>query len=299
MKRVLLRTVLYGSLAVAVAAAFFSFRWYRWQGYRTVQQRQGITIYSDMDTATVGKILGLCCVFREYYRSNILPVPEGNADVYLFGRQADYLAYCRRIRAGRDTPSGFYSRRHRLIVMHAQTGIGTLFHELSHCFVHQGGHGLALWLEEGLSAYFEKGMGYYERDDDHRLFYGYLNPVKFQEIQLSARSGQLSFAEFERSQHAAGTFMVYADRRRSLRPFLSAYLRTRDLDASCRQAFGAGSAQVERDWASWAAGYVLGFDHEFWRNANYYTTRQGFEDYLARFRARWDDSLEIYTANPI
>jgi len=297
MKKFVLRFLLYGLLALAAAVAIVSRRWFEWHGYRTKAAQSGITVYSDLDPVSVRGLLGLCQAFREYFNSAVLPVPPGKLDVYLFKHQKDYYGYCKRVRATTNSPFGFYSRRHRLIVINGEMGTGTVLHELVHHFMHTGQYDLPPWLEEGVASYFERGLGYYEGPAKLRLLFGYLNPVRFQEVQASALANELSFASMMRSQQTASTFFVYADRCRALHAFLEAYLATKDMDKSCRLALGIDAATAERHWVEWVRTQVLGFDFEFWQRTQIYATEAEFDQLLGFYGARWDDSLEIYTAN--
>ncbi len=200
------------------------------------------------------------------------------------------------MRAG-NSPFGFYFRRHRLIIINGTMGFTTILHEMVHYFLHQGGYRLPEWLEEGLAAYFERGMGYYQSDADFLMLFGYLNPVRFQEVQSLAYEKGLSFEAMASSQQLAGTFFVFADRRKAMKIFLRSYLATQDLEESCRQAFGAGREAIEREWTDFVRTTVLGLDFEFWQKAAFFNSRQGFEEWLDSQGARWDPEKEVYTTN--
>ena len=298
MKKILLRLILYGLAAAAAALAVLSFRWYRWNDYSCKIEGEGITVFSDYEKASAADFHRLALTFHRYFDAQILSVPKERMDlkIYLFKDQAAYYNYCRRVRF-QKSPFGFYSRRHRLIVINGRMGWMTVFHEMVHYFMHRYGYSLPEPLEEGLAAYFERGMGYVESQGDYLLLFGYLNPVKFLEVQQRAAGSGLTFEDMKSNQYLASTFFVFADRKRAMNNFLEAYLRTQDLNQCCHQAFGMDQAAVERQWTDFIRQTVLGLDYEFWQNISLFFNRGAFEEWLEGYGARWDAEREIYTVN--
>jgi len=177
------------------------------------------------------------------------------------------------------------------------SGYGTILHEMVHHLIHQGNYRLPLWLEEGLAAYHERGMGYISPSGENLMLFGYLHPVKYQDLQAESFTREMTFADMEQNQHTASTFFVFADRRRAINKFLQAYLDTRNLEAACRQAFGCGADSVQKLWTAWLRSQVLGKDFEFWQRCQFFVSRDDFQNYLDYYGARWDGEYEIYTAN--
>lgn len=296
--KVLPRVALYGLLAAAAAATLFALRWHRWSGYTCRVGGDGIEIYSDYDRATVTMLHGFARAFRGHFDSSVIPLPPDRKGlrIYLFKSQPAYYDYCRRVRAG-GSPFGFYSRRHRLIAINGTMGFATIMHEMVHHFMHQAGVRMPEWLEEGLASYYERGMGYYQSDNDCLMLFGYLNPIRFQEVQSLAYERGLTFKAMASNQQLAGTFFVFADRRKAMGSFLRCYLATGDLEESCRQAFGTGREATEREWTDFVRTTVLGLDFEFWQKAAFFGSRKGFEEWLDSQGARWDPGKEVYMAN--
>ncbi len=296
--RTVVRILLYGLLVAAVIVAIVSFRWYRWQGYTCRLEGDGITVFSDYDSTTASRFHRLCRAFRQHFDRQIWPVPMEEMDlkIYLFKDPTAYDDYCRRVRSA-ISPFGFYSRRHRLIVVNGRMGWLTVFHEMVHYFAHSRGYRLSEYLEEGLATYFERCLGYVESENDFQLFFGYLNPIRFQEVRDWAYRSCLTFADMRTNQYLAGTFFVFADRRRALDRFLKSYIQTQDLDSACHQAFDAERTEVERQWNDFIKETVLGLDYGFWQDIGIFLSRQGFEEFLEDRGARWDQESEIFTVN--
>ena len=84
-----------------------------------------------------------------------------------------------------ETPYGYYSPRHRALVMNISTGGGTLVHEIVHPFVEADFPGCPPWLNEGLGSLFEQSG---ERDGH---IVGYPN-WRLPGLQRAVRRGGLN-----------------------------------------------------------------------------------------------------------
>lgn len=83
--------------------------------------------------------------------------PPDVLDIWLFKDSASYRRHAREIFGDEpDTPYGYYSRKHRALIMNIETGGGTLVHEIVHPFVEANFPGAPPWLNEGLGSLFEQ-----------------------------------------------------------------------------------------------------------------------------------------------
>jgi hypothetical protein len=82
--------------------------------------------------------------------------PREIINVWLFKDAASYRKHTREL-FGDDptTPYGYYSRRHKALIMNIATGGGTLVHEIVHPFVEADFPDCPPWLNEGLGSLFE------------------------------------------------------------------------------------------------------------------------------------------------
>ncbi len=88
--------------------------------------------------------------------------PKVLLTIWLLSDRASYELWARRLTGeAPDTPYGFYTRRHKALVMNIATGGGTLVHEIVHPFVEANLPGCPAWLNEGLGSLFEQSS---ERD---------------------------------------------------------------------------------------------------------------------------------------
>ena len=83
--------------------------------------------------------------------------PHEIIDIWLFKDAASYRQYTRELFGDEpDTPYGYYSRKHKALIMNIETGGGTLVHEIVHPFIEANFPGAPPWLNEGLGSLFEQ-----------------------------------------------------------------------------------------------------------------------------------------------
>jgi hypothetical protein len=89
----------------------------------------------------------------EYFEQD----PDHTIDVWLFKDARSYRKHARKL-FGDDptTPYGYYSPRHRALVMNIATGGGTLVHEIVHPFVAANFPACPAWFNEGLGSLYEQ-----------------------------------------------------------------------------------------------------------------------------------------------
>lgn len=90
---------------------------------------------------------------REYFEKD----PDGILDVWLFKDEESYRKHAKALFGEEpDTPFGYYSPRHRALIMNIGTGGGTLVHEIVHPFVAANFPKCPSWLNEGLGSLYEQ-----------------------------------------------------------------------------------------------------------------------------------------------
>jgi len=83
--------------------------------------------------------------------------PAEIIDIWLFKDDKSYRKHARQIFGDNpDTPFGYYSSRHRALVMNVATGGGTLVHEIVHPFVASNFPLCPAWFNEGLASLYEQ-----------------------------------------------------------------------------------------------------------------------------------------------
>ncbi|HVF66933.1 MAG TPA: DUF1570 domain-containing protein [Pyrinomonadaceae bacterium] len=90
---------------------------------------------------------------RDYFTKD----PEDILDVWLFKDAESYEKHRAALFGpGPDTPYGYYSARHKALVMNIATGGGTLVHEIVHPFVAANFPDCPAWFNEGLGSLYEQ-----------------------------------------------------------------------------------------------------------------------------------------------
>lgn len=82
--------------------------------------------------------------------------PREIIDIWLFKDAASYRKHARELFGDEpDTPYGYYSNRHKALVMNIETGGGTLVHEIVHPLMEANFPGCPPWFNEGMGSLFE------------------------------------------------------------------------------------------------------------------------------------------------
>lgn len=83
--------------------------------------------------------------------------PKEILDIWLFKDEASYRKHTRLL-FGEDpgTPYGYYSSRHKALIMNIATGGGTLVHEIVHPFIEANFPACPAWFNEGLGSLYEQ-----------------------------------------------------------------------------------------------------------------------------------------------
>ena len=188
--------------------------------------------------------------------------PEHVIDVWLFKDEDSYATNTWKLFNERPTtPYGYYSSRHRALIMDIHTGTGTLVHEIVHPFMAANFAACPAWFNEGLASLYEQ-CG----ETDGRIV-GYTNwrlPVLKRAFEDDAVT---TFEELTgtttREFYADGQGVRYAQAR-----YLCYYLQEQGLLRRFYREFRAGAAKDPSGYATLKK--VLGredmdeFEHE-WR----------------------------------
>lgn len=90
---------------------------------------------------------------QDYFDAPPLDIVE----VWLLGDDESYRSFAGSVFGDRpDTPYGYFTPKHRALIMNIATGGGTLVHELVHPFIESDFPACPSWLNEGLASLFEQ-----------------------------------------------------------------------------------------------------------------------------------------------
>lgn len=90
---------------------------------------------------------------KDYFKQD----PADILDIWLFRDKVSYRKHARAIFGDTPTtPYGYYSARHKALVMNIATGGGTLVHEIVHPFMAANFPACPTWFNEGLASLYEQ-----------------------------------------------------------------------------------------------------------------------------------------------
>ncbi len=191
--------------------------------------------------------------------------PDEILDVWLFSDAASYRRYAKELFDDEPTtPYGYYSPRHRALVMNISTGGGTLVHEIVHPFVRADFPEAPAWLNEGLGSLFEQSG---ERDG---RIVGFTN-WRLAGLKTAIRAGRLptfraltatdtdAFYAGDTSYAQARYLLYYLQEQGLLREFYSRFRADRARDPTgysiLVEVLGARDMDAfQRRWQAWVLG---------------------------------------------
>lgn len=125
----------------------------------TIVRAPPFVVLGDEDAATVEKrAAGTVKWAVEHLESAFFAKePDEIIDVWLFKDKESYEKNARALFGETpSTPYGYYSARHKALVMNIATGGGTLVHEIVHPFMRANFPACPAWFNEGLASLYEQ-----------------------------------------------------------------------------------------------------------------------------------------------
>jgi hypothetical protein len=142
--------------------------------------------------------------------------PKRILDIYLFKDDRSYRANARALFDDTpDTPYGYYSSRHKALIMNISTGGGTLVHEIVHPFIEANFPACPPWFNEGLGSLYEQSGeedGQIIGDTNWRLA-GLQASIRKREVPAFAKLMAMSEREFydedQGTNYAQARYLLY------------------------------------------------------------------------------------------
>jgi len=206
-------------------------------------------------------LMGSCkCLCRDYFTSE----PDRLITVYLFKNDADYRRYADELFGDRpDTPYGYYSHKHRALIMNIGTGTGTLVHEMCHALIERDFPNYPSWFNEGLASLHEQcewregslvGLPNWRLPAlQEAIRAGEALPLK----DVIAKTDAASFYEKDKGQnYATARYLCqYLQQRGTLKEFYALLRRNIATDPTgqktLEKVFGSPLSEIEPAWRRW------------------------------------------------
>jgi len=197
--------------------------------------------------------------FFDYYDREFLKIKQPKRlEVFLFDGPKYYGPFARHLTGPNYTPYGFYSPALDIIVVNADTGLGTLTHELAHHFTDCAfEYRPTEWIHEAISTYFEKFIGHLDEDGKMHITFGYFSNERLPQAKeiihkftFSQLIGRRGFP-----QSLIRTFVMFLHEKGKFTEFVRA-AAAESLD----DPFGLGAIEkvynkpldeIEAEWKQW------------------------------------------------
>jgi hypothetical protein len=200
---------------------------------------------------------------KEYFERD----PEEILDIWLFKDEESYRTNAKKLFGVKpDTPFGWYSPRHRALIMNISTGGGTLVHEIVHPFMAVNFPGCPAWFNEGLGSLYEQSterQGRIVGLTNWRLegLQDAIREKKVPTIETLCSTASQEFYEKDRgTNYAQARYLLYwLQEKGLLRRFYREFLEHRTVDPSGYQTLkritGAGDmVTFHREWEEFVLG---------------------------------------------
>jgi len=216
-------------------------------------------IHTNLDFERLDYFEKLFEGFYEYYDREFLEIKQPERlEVFLFDGPRYYGPFARHLTGPDYTPYGFYVPSMNIIVVNADTGLGTLTHELAHHFTDCAfDYRPVQWINEGISTYFEKFIGYLDEEGKMHITFGYFSNLRLpqakeiiHEFTFSELIGRGGFP-----QSLIRTFVIFLHKKGKFKDFVRAAAA-----GSLDDPFGLGAIEkvynkpleeIEAEWKKW------------------------------------------------
>ena len=171
---------------------------------------------------------------QDYFAKN----PDRILDIWLFKDKESYETNVKRLFDKEPTtPFGYYSSKHRALVMNISTGGGTLVHEIVHPFIESNFEDCPSWFNEGLASLYEhcsERGGRIHGNTNWRLK-GLHKAIREEKLgsfaDLCSTSTREFYADKNGTNYAQARYLCYYLQQRGLlRKFYHAFRRNADTD---------------------------------------------------------------------
>ena len=199
--------------------------------------------------------------------------PNDILDIWLFKDAASYERHAQMLFGEKpSTPYGYYSSRHKALVMNISTGGGTLVHEIVHPFIEANFPASPPWLNEGLGSLYEQS------GEENGHIHGYTNwrlpglqkSIKAGTVQSFRQLTSLDTSEFygdgSGTNYAQSRYLLYYLQQKGLltkfyREFFAQQKQDPTGYQTLRRVLGNPNMRVfQKQWEKYVLALVQGYD---------------------------------------
>ena len=256
LKRILLLSLF---LFILVMCANYTFSLKSNQKSLLIQQKtENFHIFTNFYSDSVNYYENLFEGFLDYFSNEYFNVHLNNRlKIYLVKDKNSYKKYVEET-YNNYTPYGFYlGPLANTIVINAESGLGTIMHELVHHFIATNflTHP-APWIDEGIATFFEKFIGHIDNKGTLNISFGYFSNWRFPKTKENLEKLNLKdlFISNDPDQCAARSFMLFLHKKGNFKDFVR-QMSTQNSDPSgvktLQNIYGQSIDKIELDWKNW------------------------------------------------
>ena len=164
--------------------------------------------------------------FFDYYDRQFLEIKQPERlEVFLFDGPKYYKPFARNLWGSGELPWGFYSPSMDIIVVNTDTGLGTITHELAHHFTDCAfEYRPEEWIQEAISTYFEKFIGYLDEEGKMHITFGYFSNMRLPQAKEIIHKFTFSelIGRYRFPQSLIRTFVMFLHKKGKFREFVRA-----------------------------------------------------------------------------
>jgi len=199
--------------------------------------------------------------------------PNDILDIWLFKDAASYERHAQLLFGEKpSTPYGYYSSRHKALVMNISTGGGTLVHEIVHPFIEANFPASPPWLNEGLGSLYEQS------GEENGHIHGYTN-WRLPGLQKSIKAGTVQsfrhltfldpnefYGDGSGTNYAQSRYLLYYLQQKGLltklyREFFAQQKQDPTGYQTLRRVLGSPNMRVfQKQWEKYVLALVQGYE---------------------------------------
>ncbi|MCK4958696.1 MAG: hypothetical protein KAT00_04840 [Planctomycetes bacterium] len=196
--------------------------------------------------------------FFEYFDREVFTIKQPKRlEVFLFDSLKYYRPYAERLAGPNCTPYGFYIPGEHVIVVNADSGLGTITHELTHHFVYCGFDWKpSSWVHEAIASFFEKFIGYLDENNKLNLTVGYFSSLRlpFTREHLGEFDLLRLISQANPPQAPLRSFMMFLHQKGKFREFAQLASNSRSDPyglGSLEKVYDKPIKEIEIEWKQW------------------------------------------------
>lgn len=235
--------------------------------------------------------------FYEYFDREIMTIKQPERlEVFLFGNLKYYLPFAERIGGPRITSYGFYLPGRNIIVVNANTGLGTTGHELAHHFIYCGFDRIpADWVNEGIASFFEKFIGYIDESGDMKITLGYFSNVRLPYTLENLKDFSLPalIARRRPPQAPVRSFIMFLHKKGIFKEFIRLAANSKDDPyalGALEKVYSKPVDEIEAEWKKWVLELPMDNDT--------FLVKKAFVKTSEEWKTWWDENGEKLYYDP-